>query len=116
IAEALVDIDKDLDEFDAELSHLQSRIVFLQNHRQRLEEYRGCWHSLRSPIRRLPNETVLGIFDFACDMNELTSKTLQTMPALAISGVCSHWRALAKSYPDLWSRIRLEIWATPRHL
>ncbi|KAE9404486.1 hypothetical protein BT96DRAFT_877662 [Gymnopus androsaceus JB14] len=89
---------------------------FFQNQRKRLEDYKSCLRFLRSPIRRLPNETVLRIFDFACDMNDLTSKKLQTMPALVISGVCSRWRNLARSCPELWSRIQITIWSTPRRL
>ncbi|KAE9404495.1 hypothetical protein BT96DRAFT_419340 [Gymnopus androsaceus JB14] len=58
------DIDKDLDDCDAEVRRLQSRIIFLQNHRERLEEYKGCLRFLRSPIRRLPNETVLRDLQF----------------------------------------------------
>ncbi|KAE9404491.1 hypothetical protein BT96DRAFT_786882, partial [Gymnopus androsaceus JB14] len=109
ISRVLADVDKDLDDCDSEISRLQSHIIFLQNHRQRLEEYRGCWEPLRSPIRRQPNEIILRVFDLVCDMNELTSKKLQKMPALAISGVCFRWRALATSCPKLWSRISIQI-------
>lgn len=116
ISENIRNCDKDLADCDSEIRRLQSHIIFLQNQQQNLEDYKACLCSLRSPIRRLPNEIILRIFDLACGMNELTSKKLQTMPALAISGVCAHWRDLARSSPDLWSRIRLEMWATPHHL
>ncbi|KAE9404490.1 hypothetical protein BT96DRAFT_916836 [Gymnopus androsaceus JB14] len=116
ISGTFADVDQDIDDCGAEVRRLQSRIVFLQNQRQRLMVYKNCLCFLRSPIRKLPNETVLRIFDFACDMNELTSKKLQTMPALVISGVCARWRDLARSCPELWSRIKLEMWTTPRHL
>ncbi|KAE9404429.1 hypothetical protein BT96DRAFT_877595 [Gymnopus androsaceus JB14] len=116
ISGVLADVDKDLVDCDAEFRRLQSGIIALQNPRKRLEEYKVSLRFLRSPIRRLPNETILRIFDYACEMNELTSKQLQTMPALAISGVCSRWRDLARSCPELWSRIELEMWTIPRHL
>ncbi|KAE9404457.1 hypothetical protein BT96DRAFT_813556, partial [Gymnopus androsaceus JB14] len=109
ISGVLADVDKDLEDCDAEFRRLQSRIIALQNRRKRLEEYKISLRFLRSPIRRLPNETILRIFDYACEMNELTSKMLRTMPALAISSICSRWRTLAQSYPDLWSRIRLQL-------
>ncbi|KAE9404489.1 hypothetical protein BT96DRAFT_419216 [Gymnopus androsaceus JB14] len=115
-AETLTDVDKDLDNCDAEVHHLQSRIVFLQNQRRLLQDYKNCLQSLRSPIRRLPNETFLRIFDFACEMNELTSPKVQDIPALVISGVCSRWRDLSKAHPCLWSRIRLHFQSTTRHL
>ncbi|KAE9404510.1 hypothetical protein BT96DRAFT_813507, partial [Gymnopus androsaceus JB14] len=112
----LADVDKDLDECYAEIRHLQSRIVSIQNQSQHLKDYKACLHFLRSPICKLPNETVLRIFDYASDMNDLTSKRVQKMPALAISSVCSHWRNLARSCPKLWSRIQITMWSTPRHL
>ncbi|KAE9404423.1 hypothetical protein BT96DRAFT_813473, partial [Gymnopus androsaceus JB14] len=107
ISRALADVEKDLEDCDAEFRRLQSRMIAVQNQRKRLEEYKVSLRFLQSPIRRLPNEIILRIFDCACEMNVLTSKTLQTMPTLAISSICSRWRALAQSYPDLWSRIRL---------
>ncbi|KAE9402711.1 hypothetical protein BT96DRAFT_816091, partial [Gymnopus androsaceus JB14] len=109
ISGALADVDKDLEDCDTEFRFLQSRVIALQNQRKRLEEYKVSLRFLRSPIRRLPNETILRIFDYACAINELTSKTLRTMPTLTISSICSRWRALAQSYPDLWSRIRLQL-------
>ncbi|KAE9399361.1 hypothetical protein BT96DRAFT_1019530 [Gymnopus androsaceus JB14] len=120
IAGALTDIDKDLEDCDAEVVRLQSRIISMQNQRRhleegkrRLEECKACLRFLRSPIRKLPKEALLRIFDFACGINEITSKKLSTMPTLSISGVCLRWRNLAQSYPILWSRIRIEMQTTP---
>ncbi|KAE9399362.1 hypothetical protein BT96DRAFT_820689, partial [Gymnopus androsaceus JB14] len=110
---ALADVDKDIEDCDAEVDRLQSQIIFIRNQRKRLEEYKTCLRFLRSPIRKIPNETLLRIFDFACDMNEITSKKLSAMPTLSISDVCSRWRNLTQSNPILWSRIHIEIQTTP---
>ncbi|KAE9404536.1 hypothetical protein BT96DRAFT_420421 [Gymnopus androsaceus JB14] len=115
ISGILANVDRDLDDCKAETSRLQARIVSLRNQCQRLENYKACLKSLRSPIRRLPNETLLLIFDFACDMNELSSKSAD-YAALMISGVCSRWRDLAKFHPDLWSCIHIHIDKAPLHL
>lgn len=105
ISRILEDVEKDLEDYDAEIHHLQSRIVVLRNQSRRLQRYKTWISSLRSHTRSLPNETLLQIFDYACNMNELTSKDLRKMPTLSISGVCGRWRDLAISRPDLWSRI-----------
>ncbi|KAE9384624.1 hypothetical protein BT96DRAFT_791463, partial [Gymnopus androsaceus JB14] len=103
----VLEVEKDLRDCESEIHRLRSRIIFLQNQHRRLEEYKASLRFLVSPIRKLPNETTLCIFDYACDMNELTSKKLETMPTLAISMVCSRWRDLTKAYPILWSRLRI---------
>ncbi|KAJ4482921.1 hypothetical protein C8J55DRAFT_510999 [Lentinula edodes] len=108
-ASELADIEKEIEDCDAELLWLQSHITFLRNHRRHLGEYKQCLHSLMSPIRKLPNELTLRIFDYTCGINDLTSGKLKAMPALNISCVCSNWRNLAKASPPLWSRIRINL-------
>ncbi|KAE9406252.1 hypothetical protein BT96DRAFT_803614, partial [Gymnopus androsaceus JB14] len=103
----LADLDKDLEDCKVGIHRVQSELHRLETRRQHLEKYKASLWALRSPIRRLPNETFLSIFGFACDTNEITSKSLGTMPALTISSVCSRWRCLAKSLPDIWSCIHI---------
>lgn len=69
IAKILADVDKDLEDCDTEVSRLQLRIIVLRNQRRLLEEYRtyGMLHFI-SLIRRLPNENLLRISDYACGM------------------------------------------------
>lgn len=116
ISNMLALVDKDLDDCKAEIDRLQSELhrlhshaVALENQRQRLERHKACLHSLRSPFRRLPNEILRRIFIYVCNMNQLTSRNLLKLPALNISAVCSRWRDLAKSFPDLWSCLRLRM-------
>ncbi|KAJ3725210.1 hypothetical protein C8R42DRAFT_660860 [Lentinula raphanica] len=109
VTDELTEIQTEIEDSEAELYRLQSHIAFLQSHRRHLDEYRDCLYSLISPIRKLPNELLLCIFEHACGMNHLTSGHIQSMPALAISGVCSHWRVLARTSPQLWSRIRVYL-------
>ncbi|KAF9065463.1 hypothetical protein BDP27DRAFT_54421 [Rhodocollybia butyracea] len=111
MSKEFADVNQDIEDCEAEVHRLQSHIMFLQNHRQRLDEYKTCLRSLMSPIRKLPNELVLRIFDCACTINDLTTGKLATMPALTISCVCTHWQDLAKSTPQLWSRIRVNLTA-----
>ncbi|KAJ3994444.1 hypothetical protein F5050DRAFT_515951 [Lentinula boryana] len=105
----IAQIETEIEDCEAEIHWLQSHITFLHNHSRHLDEYKTCLYSLMSPIRKLPNELTLRIFDYACGLNNLTSGQLKTMPALAISSVCSHWRNLAKASPQLWSRMRINL-------
>ncbi|KIK50763.1 hypothetical protein GYMLUDRAFT_50994 [Collybiopsis luxurians FD-317 M1] len=114
LAREIAEAEKEMDGCEAQVHRLQCHIQLLQHHRRRLDEYTMCLRSLMAPLRKLPNELMLRIFDWACEMNDLTSGRLQTMPALTISCVCSHWRDLAKSYPRLWSRICVDL--TEMHL
>ncbi|KAE9386683.1 hypothetical protein BT96DRAFT_1026133 [Gymnopus androsaceus JB14] len=97
----------------SEIRPLHFRTIVLEYDRQRLERHKARLRSLRSPFRRLPNELVLLIFTFVCDMNELTSRKLVSMPTLNISAVCSRWRDLTRSSPELWSAIRLRMGPAP---
>ncbi|KAJ3901995.1 hypothetical protein F5879DRAFT_273967 [Lentinula edodes] len=109
LSQSIAEIDKDLEACSIEIHHLQSSVIFLQNQHRRLENYRTCLRSLKSPIRKLPNEVMLRIFDYACDMNDVFANNIEAMPASSISSVCARWRNLARSQSILWSRIRIEM-------
>ncbi|KAJ3813439.1 hypothetical protein F5876DRAFT_63161 [Lentinula aff. lateritia] len=53
------------------------------------ENYRTCLRSPKSPIRKLPNEVMLRILDYACDMNDLFANNIEAMPASSISSEIS---------------------------
>ncbi|KIK57534.1 hypothetical protein GYMLUDRAFT_98622 [Collybiopsis luxurians FD-317 M1] len=110
ISETVAQVDKVLQAHASEIHRLHSRIIFLQNQDRRLESYRACLSSLAAPIRKVPSEVLLRIFAHAASntTNQITSKKLETLPALSISWVSSHWRRLAKSCPALWSHIRVD--------
>ncbi|KAF9060845.1 hypothetical protein BDP27DRAFT_1191325, partial [Rhodocollybia butyracea] len=77
--------------------------------------------SLLSPMRKLPNETLLRIFQYVCEQNsvqyyypcllrrvshtEMTPSIITDLPTMAISSVCYRWRALALSSPSLWANL-----------
>ncbi|KAJ3878765.1 hypothetical protein F5051DRAFT_220781 [Lentinula edodes] len=111
-----IDCDAEVHRLQSEIHRLQSHIAFLQNQQHHLADYKVCLHSLKSPIRRLPSEIMLRIFDFACDMNYIASNSLRTIPALALKNVCSYWRDLTQSCPQLWSRMYIKRSKFPRRL
>ncbi|KAE9405673.1 hypothetical protein BT96DRAFT_791375, partial [Gymnopus androsaceus JB14] len=94
-------------------------IKALESRRERLREYTVQLQSLLSPIRKVPDEIVRRVFDDCCDMNHfIVAKTrtdaIRSIPALALSSVCSRWRRNGLSMPEIWSRISL-MWNEPIH-
>ncbi|KAF9065656.1 hypothetical protein BDP27DRAFT_1331749, partial [Rhodocollybia butyracea] len=94
----------------------------------RLEVQKATLLSLLSPMRKLPAETLLYIFQDVCEENILqcypwcledespptgmTSPVITYLPTMAISSVCSRWRKLALSSPSLWANLRVETHPT----
>ncbi|KAJ4472088.1 hypothetical protein J3R30DRAFT_3523028 [Lentinula aciculospora] len=111
-----IDCKAEIHRLQSEIHRLQSHIIFLRNQERHLDEYKMCLRSLRSPVRKLPDEIMLWIFDLTCNMNYITSRKLRLIPALAISNVCLHWRDLAQSFPQLWSRVYITLPRAPGHL
>lgn len=115
--------DEDLDDYDAEIIHLQNQIVHLQTQRIRLYDYKIQLQSSFSLFRQLPNEILCIIFESTCTENllqefpwppshepvtHLSLPAITYLPALAISAVCTQWRSIALASPRLWSQLRLE--------
>ncbi|KAF9066912.1 hypothetical protein BDP27DRAFT_1423349 [Rhodocollybia butyracea] len=112
VASVLRNIERDLEDYEAEISRLGQE-------KERLEHYAAQLWSRNSPLRNVPNEILQHIFDDCCDMNSFrvvnledrlpmhTSQALSSKPAMVISSVCSRWRRNALSMPVIWSRISL---------
>ncbi|KAE9406603.1 hypothetical protein BT96DRAFT_222752 [Gymnopus androsaceus JB14] len=118
VQEMLLLSDRDLEDYESEIIRLKSQILYVEAQKKRLIDYKQRLRSLLSPTRRLPNETLGRVFEFACDENLFQERHLSTrvspsllsrLPALAISTVCTRWRSLAISSPSLWSKIRQKI-------
>ncbi|KAF9064644.1 hypothetical protein BDP27DRAFT_1333240 [Rhodocollybia butyracea] len=119
LKEILALADKDIEDHDSEVARLQA----IQANRQRLEIQRAKLRSLLSPMRKLSNEILLHIFQYACKENilqsypwlseqqpwtKLRSPVITYLPTMAISSVCSRWRTLALSSPSLWANLTVE--------
>ncbi|KIK52728.1 hypothetical protein GYMLUDRAFT_233298 [Collybiopsis luxurians FD-317 M1] len=98
--------DRDLEDYESEIARLQTQLVYVEAQRERLRDYRTKLRSLRSPIRRIPNEVLSRIFEFAYYDSHSPIKDL---PTFAISAVCMRWRSFALSSPALWSRLSWKI-------
>ncbi|KIK54896.1 hypothetical protein GYMLUDRAFT_130580, partial [Collybiopsis luxurians FD-317 M1] len=102
ISQTLLNTKKDIADYKLEIRSLQIHISEMRTRRTQLKVYKASLKSLLSPIRRLPNELLYRIFGLTYSTNHLVSRDHQIL-ALAISSVCTRWRQLALSSPDLWS-------------
>ncbi|KAJ3887785.1 hypothetical protein GG344DRAFT_16330, partial [Lentinula edodes] len=109
---------KDAAGYDVEASRLKSQLMYIEAQKKNLQDYTRKIRFLLSPIRRIPNEILIRIFEFACDTNWFTQKPSlypqlddqkSQLPALTVSAVCSRWRSLSTSSPRLWNSLYLEI-------
>ncbi|KAF5387261.1 hypothetical protein D9757_006895 [Collybiopsis confluens] len=84
--------------------------------------------ALKAPIRKIPNETLGLIFDYARETNLLqefpwglgtdkkppteilsSSDILRKCPSISISSTCYRWRQVALARHSMWSRLKLEL-------
>ncbi|KAF9059858.1 hypothetical protein BDP27DRAFT_443246 [Rhodocollybia butyracea] len=129
LKEILALANKDIEDHDSELARLHGEIKMVEAEKQRLESQRAKLHSLLSPMRKLPNETLLRILQCVCENNliqaypwdsdrapptKFTSPVITSLPTMTISSVCSRWRALALASPSLWANLAVEIYTTTK--
>ncbi|KAG7443791.1 uncharacterized protein BT62DRAFT_995822 [Guyanagaster necrorhizus] len=97
---------------DIEVQSRQKEIASIQSVLQRLQE--ECDHtvtdlsdnkSLLSPIRRVPPDVLLHIFNLAADDSEICL----TSPPFILRSICYTWRVLVLSSPSLWSKVNTDV-------
>ncbi|KAF9075891.1 hypothetical protein BDP27DRAFT_1314675 [Rhodocollybia butyracea] len=120
-------VDRDIGAHESEMARLQAQVILLQAQKQRLEQQRTKLRSLLSPMRKLPTEVLLHIFEYVCENNlfkcysrtssvsptRLISPIIAYPPTMAISSVCFRWRELALGSPSLWANITVEMHTDP---
>ncbi|KAJ6466230.1 hypothetical protein C8R45DRAFT_839337, partial [Mycena sanguinolenta] len=93
------DIERFIEDLEQKIISLESQISALVELRDR---ERACVDSLRyiiiSPIRTLPIELLVEIFELAID-----DKT-HIKDVYRISQICADWRKVAHATPQLWTR------------
>ncbi|KAF9072044.1 hypothetical protein BDP27DRAFT_1361291 [Rhodocollybia butyracea] len=98
VAEMLKDVDKDLEDYESEILHLRSRIFYIKTQQTRLKKHAADLHSLNSPIRKIPNEILLRIFNYACCRNLLQefpwSQDFKCAPSTSIVDPFEHLPAM----------------------
>ncbi len=108
-SETLTSVKEHIHRLESEIvardEHLRTQATSLQHERnlavQDLENHK----SIFAPIRRLPNDVLLYIFQTSID--DRVKLDVKTIPWL-LGYICHHWRALSRSAGSLWTDIFLE--------
>ncbi|KAF9069771.1 hypothetical protein BDP27DRAFT_1221921, partial [Rhodocollybia butyracea] len=112
IRSILQNAQRDLDDYDREIHRLESHRMVLIAEQERTREIMKQVQCLLVPIRKLPDEILGCIFDECCDMNYFRSIGVNPPPALVLSSVCSRWRRIGLSLPQIWARISFQMTAS----
>ncbi|KAF5341420.1 hypothetical protein D9758_012301 [Tetrapyrgos nigripes] len=103
------EVESELTQYTREIERLGKLTLKLSRQRAELERYQREHLTLLSPVRRLPPETLTGIFEYYCELPISIQRDTIMAPAVNLSHVCSFWRELALSLPTLWSSLRVDV-------
>ncbi|KAJ7434827.1 hypothetical protein B0H11DRAFT_2116223, partial [Mycena galericulata] len=128
ISSTISALSDELSRYDDEISRPKTQLSTLTADRAALDAYHNDCSSLLSPIRRLPSELLVEIFDLcarsftpAFQFDDVPAVTLETelsrlahAPLLAVSRVCALWHDIAMGTQSLWNTIELHniLWST----
>lgn len=111
IKELLVQPVQNLSSVTDEILLLESLVNDLYIKWGRLTKYVSAHRGLLSPVRRLPPEVLQEIF-LHCLPTEHNAIRSVAEPPLLLGRICSAWRRIALSTPQLWSTLHIVV---PRH-
>ncbi|KAJ7658611.1 hypothetical protein DFH06DRAFT_1130901 [Mycena polygramma] len=114
-----------LRQYDAEVYRAANLFATLRSKRAAIASYEARCHSLCAPIRRLPPELLVEIFEFCSlpgkervenvSLVEVELRRLAKYDLLVLAQVSSHWHTIAMNTPRLWSTILCDtsLWTLP---
>ncbi|KAF9444241.1 hypothetical protein P691DRAFT_807682 [Macrolepiota fuliginosa MF-IS2] len=103
---------KSLDSLDSEIDCLRDRLSTLSLEQRELHASLGSYRGLLSPIRRLHPEILQEIF-FHCLPTAHSAVVSADEAPLVLGRVCSRWRRVAHSTPELWASIHIAVIIPP---
>ncbi|THU88144.1 hypothetical protein K435DRAFT_730140 [Dendrothele bispora CBS 962.96] len=110
---AIAEWSSNLAKYDAEIETLEGMLEELRSKKDEIQRYLDERRSLLSPVRKLPNEILGGIFAASCSDNGLlitaVPKGKISAPTLVLSHVCFLWREIIISTPSLWARMSVDL-------
>ncbi|KAJ7617649.1 hypothetical protein DFH06DRAFT_1483478 [Mycena polygramma] len=117
----------DITRYDTEIEVLQAALGRLISERDRLTEYSAAYHSLFSPVRRLPTEILVEIFTLCSPPPVSFSDVRRRAPPdaldrtaqshlLRLAQVCHNWYETVMHTPSLWSTIEVHLGQRYDHL
>jgi len=113
ISQTILRSEKDLADYDTEISQLEYQLSVLKTRREQLKRHLSSYHSLLSPVRHLPTELLSYIFDICCERNRFVlwddPKRYGPPTSFLLSAVCSSWRQVALATPTIWANLDLSF-------
>ncbi|KAJ7647991.1 hypothetical protein FB45DRAFT_1052382 [Roridomyces roridus] len=112
----------DLERYDAEIESIQLLLERFKSERELLSTYTDRCRSVHSPIRCMPTELLIEIFDMCApscaesigneDTADMEVERLAKTHLLQLSSVCYRWYQTVMGSPKLWSTIVIdaELW------
>ncbi|KAF8837264.1 hypothetical protein BDN67DRAFT_973188 [Paxillus ammoniavirescens] len=108
--ESNCDMKDELEQLTAQISGLQASHDELARVVRSLQARAARIQNSKAAVSRLPSDVLIMIFEECCHLNPQWSGVLsllrQSPTEVRLSHVCSHWRGVALSTPNLWSSIR----------
>jgi hypothetical protein len=108
ITQLLIEPLNQLKDLDTEISRLQRITDELSIKRNQLADFITPHQALLSPIRRVPRDVLQEIFVRCLPTNHNAIMNHRDAPLL-LGRVCSSWRSISISIPQLWSSIHISI-------
>ncbi|KAJ7073309.1 hypothetical protein B0H15DRAFT_869255 [Mycena belliarum] len=106
--------------YEAEIYCIDELLACAKAERAELKAHGDDIRSLCAPIRRLPSEILVEIFELCrfafVDATTTDLEDIAMKPLLDLAGVCIRWRDLVLGTPTLWSTLHLhayDIWDKP---
>ncbi|KAK1233904.1 hypothetical protein PQX77_002910 [Marasmius sp. AFHP31] len=109
VEQHLLDGERDLRRYEAELNRLKASIMVVEGKRDRTRKALESYRSLLAPVQQMPSEILNEIFSNFCSSHDiLLPPDSDTLPSpVALSMVCGRWRDICLSSTGLWSFITI---------
>ncbi|KDQ49232.1 hypothetical protein JAAARDRAFT_115133, partial [Jaapia argillacea MUCL 33604] len=100
VPSAISESQREADTLEVQIRELRVQLQILEERRDVVQGRCFNLKSLSAPIRRLPSDVLLEIFNHTLSYG--CSNTMYEPFPVLLTHVCSYWRHLALSTPTLW--------------
>ncbi|KAG7093319.1 hypothetical protein E1B28_007001 [Marasmius oreades] len=112
LTKVLMETEKQVEQYEKDISVLRQKLDQLEKEKIAAEAVTKQCRASLSVHRRVPVEIWELIFSILClSLHDYSFDTnlLPGLPAILISQVCSHWKAIAGGLPSIWSSINVQL-------
>ncbi|KAJ7893954.1 hypothetical protein B0H14DRAFT_829473 [Mycena olivaceomarginata] len=108
IRDLLADPQREVDHLTEELARLDSLREEISAKRRHLQQFIDAHRAMLAPMRRLPQDTLRGIF-MACLSSTRNPAISSAEAPLLLCLICQSWRSIALAMPRLWASIHIVV-------